>query len=112
MQLSTEFVGDAGLIRVRGDVDVIHAPKLHQAGTEMLNDGARSLVIDCRDIEFIASDGLEVMIRLNEEAHTQGGTLTVRRPTSFFCRLMEITRLDTMLIIDGLSERPDRTTAD
>ncbi|MCA1480750.1 STAS domain-containing protein, partial [Bradyrhizobium sp. NBAIM08] len=58
MQLNTEIVGDVGVIRVRGEVDAVTAPKLHETATEMLSDGARSLVIDCHDIDFIASDGL------------------------------------------------------
>ena len=104
MQLNTEIVGDVGVIRVRGEVDAITAPKLHETATEMLSDGARSLVIDCHDIDFIASDGLEVMIRVWEQAHTQGGTLTVRRPSALTYRLMQLTRLDTVLLIDGLPE--------
>ena len=69
MQLSTEVVGDVGVIRVRGDVDSIEAPNLDDAAMALLADGARSLVIDCRDIDFIDSAGLQVMVRAHQEAH-------------------------------------------
>lgn len=104
MQLSTEVVGDVGVIRVRGDVDAITSPKLHETATEMLGDGARSLVIDCHEVDFIASDGLNLLIRLHNQAHELGGTVTVRSPSSLIHRLLRITALDTVLLIDGLPE--------
>ena len=73
MQLSTEVVDVVGVIRVHGDVDAFHAPTLYETATEKLGDGARSLVIDCRNIDFIASDGLGVMIRLHEQTQARGG---------------------------------------
>ena len=112
MQLSTEVVGDVGVIRVRGDVDSIEAPNLDDAAMALLADGARSLVIDCRDIDFIDSAGLQVMVRAHQEAHAHGGTVTVRRPSAFTLRLLQTVGLDTVLIIDGLPEQPDSTTVD
>ena len=111
MQLSTEVVGDVGVIRVRGEVDSIEAPNLDDAAMDLLGDGARSLVIDCRDIDFIDSAGLQVMVRAYKEATTHGGTVTVRRPSAFTLRLLQTVGLDTVLIIDGLPE-PDSTTVD
>jgi anti-sigma B factor antagonist len=104
MQLRTEVVGDVGVIRVCGDLDAIHALKLQEAASEALGDGARSLVIDCQDIGFIASDGLRVMVRAYKQAHAQGGTVTIRRPSALTYRLMQITCLDTVFLIDGLPE--------
>ena len=111
MQLSTEVVGDVGVIRVRGDVDSIEAPNLGAVVMELLGDRARSLVIDCRDIDFIDSAGLQVMVQAHNEAHAHGGTVTVRRPSAFTHRLLQTVGLDTVLIIDGLPE-PDGTTVD
>jgi anti-sigma B factor antagonist len=104
MQLTTEVVGAVGVVRVRGEVDTVSAPELHEAAAAMFSEGARSLVIDCREIDFIASDGLDVMVRLHKEAHAQGGTVTVRRPSAFTYRLIQATSLDTVLLIDGLPE--------
>ena len=104
MQLSTEVVGDVGVIRVRGDWI---RSRLRNSTTPLWTcsgDGARSLVIDCRDIAFIDSAGLQVMVRAHQEAHAHGGTVTVRRPSAFTLRLLQTVGLDTVLIIDGLPE--------
>ena len=111
MQLSTEVVGDVGVIRVRGEVDSIEAPNLDEAVTDLLGDGARSLVIDCHDIHFIDSAGLQVMVRAHKEARAHGGTVTVRRPSAFTLRILQTVGLDTVLIVDGLPE-PDGTRVD
>ena len=78
---------------------------------DLLGDRARSLVLDCRDVDFIDSGGLQVMVQAHNEAHAQGGTVTVRRPSAFTLRLLQIVGLDTVLIVDGLPE-PDGTTVD
>jgi anti-anti-sigma factor len=104
MKLSTEVVDDVGVIRIRGEVDSTEAPSLDDAAMDLLGDGARSLVIDCRDIAFIDSAGLQVLVRAHQEAHAHGGTVTVRRPSAFTLRLLQTVGLDTVLIIDGLPE--------
>lgn len=104
MQLSTEVIGDVGVIRVRGEVDTLESPKLDHTATQMLNDGAHNLVIDIRDVDFIASDGLRVLVHAHEQAHAQGGTLTIRRPSALAYRLMRLTALDTVFVIDGLPD--------
>ena len=72
---------------------------------------ARNLVIDCCEIDFIDSAGLQVMVRAHKEAQAQGGTVTVRRPSAFTLRLLQTVGLDTVLIVDGLPE-PDSATVD
>ena len=51
------------------------------------------------------------MVQAHNEAHAEGGTVTVRRPSVFTLRLLQIVGLDTVLIVDGLPE-PDGTTVD
>ena len=105
MQLSTEVVDDVGVVHVRGDVDHVDAPKLDEVAAQMLGDGARDLVIDCRHIDFIDSAGLQAMLRACNQARAQGGTVTLRRPSAFTYRLLQITGIDTMVVIDGIPHR-------
>ena len=104
MQLSSEVIGDVGIIRVRGEVDTLESPKLDHTATTLLNDGAHNLVIDIRDVDFIASDGLRVLVHAHEQAHARGGKLTIRRPSALAYRLIRLTSLDTVFVIDGLPD--------
>jgi anti-sigma B factor antagonist len=104
-----EVVGDVGVIRVQGDLDSVSAPQLQSAVDTLLGDGARSLTIDCRAVDFIDSSGLQVFVHAHRRAHERSGVLSVRRPSPFINHLMQITGLDGVLQIDGISE-PERTS--
>ena len=104
MQLSTEVVGDVGVIHVHGEVDVIQAPKLTEVASEILGDGVRSVVVDGRDIEFIDLSGLRALVTIRRRAEEQGGTVTLRHPSALTYRLLQATLLDTVLLIDGVPQ--------
>ena len=101
MQLSTEVVDGVGFIRVQGEVDHVHAPKLQEVADHMLGDGARSLVIDCAEVTFMDSAGLSALAKAHGRADVQFGTITIRNPSVLVRRLLEITGLDGLLLIDG-----------
>jgi anti-sigma B factor antagonist len=100
MHLSTQVVGDVGVIHIDGEVDTVHAPELREAAERLLGDGARSLVIDCRAIEFIDSAGLQAMVQSFKAAQAQGGTVTVRDPSEFTLKLLRLSGLDEVLLIE------------
>ena len=97
----TEVVGDVGVIRLRGEVDAVETPRLDDAVAGMFGTGARSLVIDIEAVDFIASDGLRALIQARELADAQGGTVTIRRPSAFALRLLQIACVDTLFVVDG-----------
>jgi anti-anti-sigma factor len=102
MHFSTGVVGDVGLIRIAGAVDDLTAPELDEAAERMLSGRARSLVIDCHDIDFIDSAGLRVIVRAQVLASRRGGTITIRCPSELTLRQLRVTGIDTLVVIDGL----------
>jgi anti-sigma B factor antagonist len=104
VQLSTELVGDVGVIHVQGEVDIVQAPKLTEVASEMLGNGARSVVVDGRDIEFIDLSGVRALVTIQRRAEDQGGTVTLRQPSALTYRLLQATLLDTVLLIDGVPQ--------
>ena len=100
MHLSTRVVGDLGVIHIAGEVDTTHAPELRDAAERLLRDGARSLVIKCGDIEFIDSAGLQALVQSYKAAQARGGTVTVRDPSEFTLKLLRLSGLDEVLLID------------
>jgi anti-anti-sigma regulatory factor len=51
------------------------------------------------------SSGLDALVHAHNRAHAQGGTVTVRHPNALTQRLLQITGLYGVLIIDP--PRPD-----
>lgn len=54
----------------------------------------RHVVLDCRELEFIDSAGLEACLRLQEKLGESGGQLRLVAPDETITKILEITRLD------------------
>jgi anti-sigma B factor antagonist len=107
VQLNSEVRGDLGVIRVTGDVDTLTAPDLNDLAERMLGGRTRNLVIDVRDVEFVDSTGLHALADAHRLADSRSGTVTVRGPGPFLHRLLQITGLDQVLVVDGLLDAED-----
>ena len=100
VQVSTEVRDGIGFIAVVGEVDGSTSAELRDAFLAVLGDGARDLVIDCAELTFIDSSGLGALITANRAASLQFGSVTVRNPSAIVLRLLEITGLDSRLVIE------------
>ena len=59
-------------------------------------------------VTFIDSSGLSAFVDAHRSARDAGGVIVLRNPPSLMRRLLQITRLDTLLVLDPA----DGTTAD
>jgi anti-sigma B factor antagonist len=93
--LTVEVQDDDGVpvLVVRGELDVYSAPALDAAVDEVLQNGARSLVLDLGDVGFIDSSGLRSMIRARKEAGSGTDAVRIRNPQAATVRLLDITGL-------------------
>ncbi len=106
LRLTTEVVGDTGVLRLHGAVDHSSAPEFQACAEMMFNDGSRSLVLDLSDVSYLDSSALRVILHARELAHEQGGTVTVRHASRVVRRLMDVTGLSPLLVpgpVDDLS---------
>jgi len=91
-----------------GELDQATAGQLLEPLMEALDAGARAILIDLRDCEFIDSTGLSVLVqahrRLVDENHNPG-RLIISGPDPQVRRVLEITGLDrAMGIYEDRSE--------
>ena len=106
MQLSVEVVGDLGIIGVRGELDHLQAGGLQAAVEGALQDGARSLVIDCTEVSFVDSTGVSALVDAHQKASLRFGTVTIRNAGTFLLRVLEMAELDRVLLFDGGGPQP------
>jgi len=88
-----------GLLVAEGDIDLATAGILRDALARTLEDSV-SLVVDVGRVGFIDSSGLNALVWGHWQAQKAGGSLRLRRPTPMLCRLLEITALDSLLLVD------------
>lgn len=97
----------APLLAVRGELDLASTPSLEQE-LERVRESAPSLIIiDLRELEFMDSTGLSVLIRAHQQAQQAGGKLGIVNGSRQIRRLLALTGVaDRLTIVD----RPEDLT--
>jgi len=88
--------GGASLLTVSGQLDISNADQLEQAverATARTRDG---LVFDLSSLEFMDSAGISVIVRAASELDS----VSLRNPSPMVRRLIEITGLSEILVIE------------
>lgn len=98
--MSEAFAVDVkdGVIHVSGDLDAQTSAALDEVISAMLADGAAEVVFDLAELEFLDSSGLRSMVLARGP---QGdGRVVLRSPSSSVSRLLEITGLSEVFVIE------------
>jgi anti-anti-sigma factor len=88
-----EIADGIACVRVAGELDGATAPQLQKAVLAALSDGASSVVLDCSELTFIDSAGLNVFLEAHCSTKAQHGSLTIARPSAMLLRLLQVTGL-------------------
>jgi anti-sigma B factor antagonist len=90
---------DAGaLITVRGEIDMATAPQLRDLLDQLIDSGSGRIVLDCRDLAFLDSSGVGVLVaarnRLGDE-----GEIVLDSPQAHVRKVLEITGVGSHLSV-------------
>jgi anti-sigma B factor antagonist len=99
---STHTDDGKAVVSVRGEVDLVSCDELRRALHEALQSSTHA-VVDLAELSFIDSSGLSVLVDAHRKARDAGGVLVVRNPTPMLRRLLDITRLDSLLVVENAS---------
>ncbi|WP_051852554.1 STAS domain-containing protein [Streptomyces aureocirculatus] len=95
--------------RLKGELDLEGVPLLTETAGSGLETGGRTVVLDCQDITFCDSSGLNALLRLREQASLSGARLVLARPSENVLHLLRLTHTDSVFdIVDTLAETPVR----
>ena len=99
MQLGLDATrsGDVAVVTVRGDLDLASAPRLRTAALDELLAGCRRLVLDLRDLEFIDSVGLGMIVAIRKRARGLGGDVALVVATERIRRPLELSGVARIL---------------
>lgn len=93
MTVAVEEHGQAVVLAVAGEVDLLTAPQLQEALTLALENRPKTLVVDLSKVEFMGSAGLAALVGAHQSAgeHTR---LRVVAATTATLRPLQVTDLD------------------
>ena len=99
LSLSTRTVGDHAVLEVGGEVDVYTAPRLRERLVELVEAGARSVVVDLSRVEFLDSTGLGVLVGALKRLRAAGGSLALVCGHERLLKIFRITALDRVFAL-------------
>ncbi|ADB35364.1 anti-sigma-factor antagonist [Kribbella flavida DSM 17836] len=100
LSIHIDHSGPHPLVRLSGDVDIDSSDELTDALKAVLAEiGARPLVLDLTEVEFMDSSGLGVLVGAHKEATAQGGTLILAAPHPRVAKILRITKLHKVFTV-------------
>lgn len=87
------------MVVVRGDVDMVTAPKLAEVVSEVLDTFPRRLVFDLYDVSLFGSAGVRVVAYARRWLPA-GCPVILRRPQPLVRKVLAITGMDELCVIE------------
>jgi anti-sigma B factor antagonist len=98
--------GDRWWVRPVGELDLDTAPRLEQELAAARAAGARSVVLDLRDLTFMDSTGLRLVIRWDTAAKEEGFEFAIVPGVEVVQRVFRLTGMDEHLPVVEPPDEP------
>jgi anti-sigma B factor antagonist len=100
--INTEQLSESSyVISLAGEVDLYTAPEFKQQLLEVINQGAKEVVVDFSNTTFIDSTTLGVLVGGVKRLRTNDGQLSLVSNDRNITKIFEITGLDRVFTIYG-----------
>ena len=99
MEIVKSKQNDTLTICVKGRLDTNTAPELEKGAMESLKD-VKKLTLDLKDLDYISSAGLRVVLTLHKHMSGEGGSLVVAHPKDEVMEVFDMTGFSSFLSIE------------
>ena len=93
MNIETRELKHVSVVTVTGRVDSATAPDLQKALQDLLNAERKQLVLDLKDVEYMSSAGLRVLVAVQKAAKKDGGALRLAQLSARVNEVLELAGL-------------------
>ena len=99
MKIEVREGDDGPTVALAGELDLASAPVLREAAEPPIDEG-RPIVIDLRELTFIDSTGLGVLVGALKLARAAGGDVSLRNPSRSTHKILEIAGLTELFKVE------------
>lgn len=99
LELTTEVEGTTVRLALMGELDISGAARVEQELERIEREQPTTIVLDLRDLAFMDSTGLRVIVAADGRAREASRRLVLVRGSDTVQRIIEMTRLDERLEI-------------
>lgn len=108
LDISTEQLDTATVIRIAGEVDLRTSPQLRSAVTERIADKPARVIVELGGVSYMDSSGVGTLVYLKREAERAGCRLVLAGLQPRVRAVFEIAQLDRFFTIAGSVEEAAR----
>jgi anti-sigma B factor antagonist len=91
---------DATRLTLEGEIDLNERLTLERNLLEELGTDCDRLEVEARDVTFIDSAGLDLLIRLNRLCAQHGGHMVIRQPSEVLRKVIDLTGLTEWITVE------------
>ncbi|MBQ8977724.1 MAG: STAS domain-containing protein [Succinivibrionaceae bacterium] len=103
MEIKIQRNDSETIISLSGRLDTLTSPQLNEVLTSKIadNDDTSSLILDLKDMDYISSAGLRLLLQLHKNMESRNGTFTIRNVQAEVKDIFNITGLGSILNIES-----------
>ncbi|NBS54157.1 anti-sigma factor antagonist [bacterium] len=101
MQIHTNKEGKATVVQLQGKVDATSAPSVERALVGAIEQGEKTLVIDCASLDFISSAGLRSLLLAVKKMKAAGGQIALAALQPNVKEVFDISGFSSLFLIHG-----------
>ncbi len=88
-------------VSLTGEIDIFNSEAVKEELLEMTDKKEQNIIIDCKDLSYIDSTGLSVLVALLKKVKAYSGNVSLRNLMPNVNKVIKITNLDKLFIIEG-----------
>jgi anti-sigma B factor antagonist len=101
LDLETSKQGETSVVSLRGEIDVYTAPRLRQALIDLVEGGAKDIVVDMDRVDFLDSTGLGVLVGGLKRVKSNEGEMKLVVTQDRIMKIFDITGLAKVFPVFG-----------
>ena len=91
MKTTIEQLEDCTLVTLEGELNTAASAEVKNTLTPLIENGSGNIVIECKDLTYIASSGLRILLSILKSVKTNGGKLTLRNVNDKVNKIFSLT---------------------
>jgi anti-sigma B factor antagonist len=105
MNIILEPTGDIIILRLEGRLDTLTFPLLDSEMTALLEKSKYKIIVDCKDLDYVSSSGLRILLKALKQVSAAGGKFTLCGLQPQIMQVFKISGFDRLFqIYPGKSE--------
>ncbi|MBQ0081578.1 MAG: STAS domain-containing protein [Alistipes sp.] len=100
MEILIRKSSDSVIAVMNGCFDTQAAEMYEPTVKELESLASKPIILDCRRLEYIASSGLRVLLRLRKACAAQGQRVTLQGVNPNIMEVLKVTHFDSMFIFE------------